>query len=451
MAEAPLPNPPMEFFNSMGGFAKDGREYLTVLDGNQRTPAPWINVVANPSFGFITSTDGGGFSWSINAQQNAITPWSNDAVGDPPGEILYVRDEETGELWGPTSLPIRERNAPYTAAHGQGYSRFEHTSHGIALELTQFVPKDDPVKISRLKISNRSGRARRLSVAAYVEWVLGANRSATQSYVVTEIDTQTGAILASNPWHEQFGERVAFCDLGGKQTAWTCDRTEFLGRDGALDYPRGLAPGAILSNKAGAGMDPVRRVANAGALEPRRARTEIVFVIGQAGSSTDARALIAKYRAADLDAVFADVTGHVGRHAEHGTGEDAGSRAGYPAQPLDSVSDPGLPRLGAHGLLSGERRLRLPRPVAGRDGALHIAARDRARAYTARRRTTVRGRRCAALVVAGIGTRHSHAHFRRSRRAGLCHRALRQHDRRYRDPQRDGAVPRGARAARRRA
>jgi len=308
MAEAPLPNPPMEFFNGMGGFTKDGREYLTVLDGRQHTPAPWINVVANPQFGFIASTDGGGFTWSLNAQQNAITPWSNDSASDPPGEVLYVRDEDTGELWTPTALPIREQYAPYTVAHGQGYSRFEHTSHGVTLELTQFVPKDDPVKISRLKISNRSGRARRLSVTSYVEWVLGANRSATQSYVTTEIDTQTGAIFASNPWHEQFGERVAFCDLGGKQTAWTCDRTEFLGRDGALDFPRALAPGAILSNKSGAGMDPCGvlqmpiRLSAAGT-------TEIVFIIGQAASGTDARALVSKYRSADLDAVFADVTG----------------------------------------------------------------------------------------------------------------------------------------------
>jgi cyclic beta-1,2-glucan synthetase len=306
--EAALPNPPMEFFNGLGGFTADGSEYLTILEGNQRTPAPWINVIANPSFGFIASTDGSGFTWSINSQQNALTPWSNDPVGDPPGEILYVRDEETGELWGPTSLPIRERNSPYTAAHGQGYTRFEHTSHGIALELTQFVPKDDPVKISRLKISNRSGRARRLSVTAYVEWVLGANRSATQSYVVTEIDTQTGAIMACNPWHEQFGGRLAFCDLGGKQTAWTCDRTEFLGRDGTLDYPRALTPGAILSKNAGAGMDPCGALQSPVRLSAT-GTTEIVFVIGQAGSSVDARALIAKYRAADLDAVFKDVTG----------------------------------------------------------------------------------------------------------------------------------------------
>ncbi|MEI9931904.1 MAG: hypothetical protein WDM89_15545 [Rhizomicrobium sp.] len=288
------------------GFAADGREYLTVLEGNQRTPAPWANVIANPTFGFIVSTDGSGFTWSVNSQQNTITPWSNDAVSDPPGEILYIRDEDTGEVWGPTALPIRERNAPYTVAHGQGYTRFEHVSHGIALEMVQFVAKDDPIKISRLKISNRSGRARRLSVTAYVEWVLGANRSATQSTIVTEVDTQTGAIFAHNPWHEQFGERVAFCDLGGKQTAWTCDRTEFLGRDGALDAPRALAPGAILSNKSGAGLDPCGVLQTPVRLTATGS-TEIVFTIGQTASDAESRALVAKYRQADFDAVFKEL------------------------------------------------------------------------------------------------------------------------------------------------
>ena len=172
----------MEFFNGLGGFTNDGREYLTILEGNDRTPAPWINVVANPSFGFQVSTDGSGFTWSVNSQQNQLTPWSNDPVGDAPGEAIYVRDEDTGEVWGPTALPIREKTASYSVRHGQGYSRFEHASHGIALELLQYVPVDDPIKISRLKITNHSGRARHLSITAYVEWVLGANRAGDRAF-----------------------------------------------------------------------------------------------------------------------------------------------------------------------------------------------------------------------------------------------------------------------------
>jgi cyclic beta-1,2-glucan synthetase len=301
--ELQLPRPAMEFFNGLGGFANEGREYLTILEDSERTPAPWLNIVSNPSFGFQVSTDGSGFTWSVNSQQNQLTPWSNDAVGDAPGEVIYVRDEETGEIWGPTALPIREKTASYAVRHGQGYSRFEHSSHGISLELLQFVPTDDPIKISRLKIANHSGRERRLTITSYVEWVLGANRTATAPFVVTEIDPRTGAIFAQNPWSEQFNDRIAFADLNGRQTAWTCDRTEFLGRDGALDRPLALTPGTVLSNRSGPALDPC------GALQTQVrlgavGSTGIVFFLGQTSSKPDARALIAKYRSADLDAVF---------------------------------------------------------------------------------------------------------------------------------------------------
>ena len=203
------------------------------------------NIIANPSFGFQVSTDASGFTWSVNSQQNQLTPWSNDPVCDKPGEAIYVRDEETGELWGPTALPIREETSCYSIRHGQGYSRFDHVSHGIALELLQFVPIEDSIKISRLKITNESGRPRSLSITAYVEWVMGTSRAASAPFILTELNAETGAIFARNPWNEQFGERVAFADLSGQQTSWTCDRTEFLGRDGAMDRPLGLTPGTV--------------------------------------------------------------------------------------------------------------------------------------------------------------------------------------------------------------
>jgi cyclic beta-1,2-glucan synthetase len=155
------PRRTLEFFNGLGGFSDGGREYVTILGEGQWTHAPWINVIANPSFGFQVSVEGAGYTWAVNSQQNQLTPWSNDPVGDRPGEVIYVRDEDDGTLWTPTALPIREETAPYVVTHGQGYSRFEHTSHDISLELLQYVSPDDPIKISRLTMRNLSGRPRR--------------------------------------------------------------------------------------------------------------------------------------------------------------------------------------------------------------------------------------------------------------------------------------------------
>ncbi len=300
----------LESFNGLGGFAANGREYVTILGEGQWTPAPWINVIANPSFGFTVSVEGAGYTWAVNSQQHQITQWSNDPVSDRPGEVLYVRDLDTGELWGPTALPIREDvGAPYVVRHGHGYSVFEHTSHGISLELTQYVPIDDSVKLSRLKIRNLSPRIRRLSVTAYVEWVLGTSRGASAPYIVTEIEPETHAILARNSFSVEYGNRIAFADLRGAQISWTADRTGFIGRNGTLDNPAALASSAPLAAKAGAAIDPCAALQTTVALRPD-ATTEVVFMLGEAGNRDDAIASIRKYRAADLDSVLSAVTSY---------------------------------------------------------------------------------------------------------------------------------------------
>ena len=307
---APAPSPvattALQFFNGLGGFSENGREYVTVLGPGQSTPAPWINVISNPSFGFQVAADGGGYTWSENSRDNQLTAWSNDPVADRPGEAFYVRDLDSDQLWAPTARPVRDAQATYVACHGQGYSRFEVTANDVTLELLQFVPLDDPVKISRLTVRNISGRPRRLEVTAYVEWVLGLARGAAAPTIVTERDSETGAIFARNKWNLHHGSRVAFADLGGRQTAWTGDRTEFIGRNGGADNPAALTGDAALSQRLGAGLDPCGALQTTIELAVGEAH-EIVFLLGQAADGAEARTLIERYRAADLGAVHREV------------------------------------------------------------------------------------------------------------------------------------------------
>jgi cyclic beta-1,2-glucan synthetase len=304
-----LPPPDLEFFNGLGGFTRDGREYVTTFGAGSSTPAPWINVIANPRFGFQVAAEGSGYTWSGSSRENQLTPWSNDPVSDRPGEAIYLRDEDTGELWGPTALPVRDEAAPYTATHGQGYSRFQHAANGIELELLQFVPLDDPVKFSRLTIRNTSERTRRLSVTAYVEWVLGPSRAAAAPSIVTAIDPGTGAMLARNPWSIDYGSCIAFADLGGRQTAWTADRREFLGRNGTLANPLALAGAVPLSGRVGAGLDPCGALQSTIELAAG-ATTEVLFLLGQADTEPEAQALIARCRDADVEAALEKVVAH---------------------------------------------------------------------------------------------------------------------------------------------
>jgi cyclic beta-1,2-glucan synthetase len=305
-ATPPQVRPELEFFNGLGGFAQDGKEYVTILGPGQSTPAPWINVIANPSFGFQVATEGSGYTWAANSRENQLTPWSNDPVTNRPGEAFYVRDDDTGDLWSPTAAPIRDEAATYVARHGRGYSRFEHEANGIATELTQYVPIEGAIKISRLVLHNRSARLRHVSVTAYVEWVLGASRSSTLPFVTTEIDPASRALFARNPWNAAFGSRVAFIDMAGRQTDWTGDRAEFIGRDGTLTNPAALASLMPLSNTVGAGLDPCGAMRSKFEI-PANGSVEIVFFLGEAATADAARELLGHYRAVDLDTVRADV------------------------------------------------------------------------------------------------------------------------------------------------
>ncbi|MGQ0850110.1 MAG: GH36-type glycosyl hydrolase domain-containing protein [Actinomycetota bacterium] len=305
----PTPDLNLEFQNGLGGFTPDGMEYVIVLGEGQWSPAPWINVVANPRFGFCVSEAGSGYSWSENSRQNQLTPWSNDPVADPPGEVIYVRDEETGEIWGPTALPMRDRQSSYLARHGPGFSSFDHTSHGIALNLHQTVPLHDPVKVSLLRLRNISGRRRRLSVTAYVEWVLGTTRSMSPMQIVTERDETTGAYFATNAWNLDFGGRVAFADMGRGEVTGTADRAEFLGRHGSIDRPLALQRTRGLSGRAGSGLDPCVAIQRRLTMAPDE-EVEFAFLLGQGRDHAEARDLVERYRRADFDSMRGMVAQH---------------------------------------------------------------------------------------------------------------------------------------------
>jgi cyclic beta-1,2-glucan synthetase len=298
----------LEFANEFGGFVDQAREYAITIEGDQRPPAPWINVVANPSFGFHVAADGASYTWSVNSRDNQITPWSNDPVINRSGETLYIRDDESGELWGPTAHPWQNQAGSYRAFHGRGYSRFEHAAAEIASELTSFVPLDDSLKIMRLKLRNLSARPRRLSVAAYMEWVLATSRAQSAASIVTEM-SPGGTLMARNPRNQAYPHRLAFLGLRRGEATWTGDRSEFLGRHGSTADPAALVAGGALSNRIGAGLDPCGALLTQVALAPGEER-EVTIFLGDAVAVGDADALIEKYRSANLDAVFAAVKSH---------------------------------------------------------------------------------------------------------------------------------------------
>jgi cellobiose phosphorylase len=292
---APPPQRDLMFFNGLGGFARDGHEYVITTAPGQVTPAPWVNVLANPQFGSVISESGLSYTWSENAHESRLTPWGNDPVSDASGEAFYLRDEENGQFWSPSPLPCRGEG-PYVTRHGFGYSVFEHAEGGIRSELKVYVDLEVAVKYSVLKIANESGRARRLSATGYVEWVLGDLRPKTAMHVVTEIDPASGALCARNPYSAELAERVAFFDVDDASRSLTGDRSEFLGRNGTLGNPAALRR-AQLSNRVGAAYDPCGAIQVPFELAAGQER-ELIFRLGVGGrrSSEDAGKLARRLR-----------------------------------------------------------------------------------------------------------------------------------------------------------
>ncbi len=292
-AIAALPRRDLVFFNGLGGFTPDGREYVISTAQGQMTPAPWVNVLANPHFGTVLSESGVACTWSENAHEFRLTPWMNDPVSDSSGEAFYIRDEERGHFWSPTPLPGRGA-MPYASRHGFGYSVFEHTERGIRSDLWVYVALDAPIKFTVLKVRNESGRSRRLSATGYVEWVLGDLRQKTAMHVATEIDPESGALFARNPYNSEFADRVAFFDVDDATRTVSGDRTEFLGRNGTLRSPEAMRR-VQLSGRVGTALDPCGAIQVPFELADGQER-EIVFMLGIGQDASDAINMVHRFR-----------------------------------------------------------------------------------------------------------------------------------------------------------
>ena len=283
----------LQFWNGRGGFSPDGREYVILVKGkDDLPPAPWANVIANRNFGFLVTETGSGYTWAGNSQQFRLTNWSNDPVSDPPGEIVYLRDEDSGEVWSPTPLPAGG-DAPVLVRHGQGYTTFERTSNGLVQELTLLTAPDDAVKLVRLTTRNTGSEKRRLSAWYYAEWVLGGMREQAPMQVVCWQDVESGTLVARNAWQGSFADQLAFVAASPAPTSFTTDRGEFIGRNGSPKLPAALRREG-LSKHTSPLADPCAAVRVEWELAPGEQK-EVTFLLGQAANLDAMRGLVSKF------------------------------------------------------------------------------------------------------------------------------------------------------------
>ncbi|MEO5599620.1 MAG: glucoamylase family protein [Cyclobacteriaceae bacterium] len=281
------------FKNGYGGFSPDGREYLILTDRNSHTPLPWVNVIANKDLGTIVSESGPSYTWYENAQMFRLTPWSNDSVTDTSGEAYYIRDEDNGRYWSPMPWPAQNKSS-YITRHGFGYTKIENQHDQIYSETNIFVDIENSIRFTCVKIKNKSSRKRKLSVAGYIEWILGSLRQQSVMHVVTERDPESGAIIARNPFNSDFPNVVGFIQTDHPLHSFTCDRKEFIGRNGSLQSPSGLNQ-IEFTGKTGAGLDPCTAYLIPIDLQPGQ-EIEIIFRIGAAKNINDARSILNNFK-----------------------------------------------------------------------------------------------------------------------------------------------------------
>ena len=293
----------LAFFNGYGGFSDDGSEYHILVNQNPETgypvlpPAPWINVVSNPSVGFTVSERGAGYTWSENSRENKLTAWSNDPVCDPVSEAFYIRDEASKEYWSPVPAPC-PGDGPYRVVHGFGYTRFEHQSEDLEQKLIQFAGVDDPVKISILTLRNLSANDRRLSLFTFFDWVMGINKLPDSKYITPAVSAEQNLLFGQNHYNNEFAGRIAFHGIvlpgSEAEIRFTTDRSRFIGRNRCLSEPAALQWEENLDDSLPLGGDSCAAFQAIADVEAGETIT-LISISGEAANRAEAENLFATY------------------------------------------------------------------------------------------------------------------------------------------------------------
>ncbi len=246
----------------LGSFVNGGLEYEMKVSQNSLPPMPWSNVIGSDNIGFLVTDSGAGYTWAKNSREFRLSPWSNDPVQDPLGEVIYIRDMVSGDLWTPTPLPIASK-VHTSVKHGFGYSTFKKTENEISSLLNIFVDENTSSKIWSLNLKNESTEERSFELIFYFEWVLGVSRTDSFRHISTNVDTEGNFLYARNYWNAEFADQILAVGSNLNLQDYTTDRGDFLGNNARLDRPYALAFGTSrnrLKSKAPSGISLSRRV-----------------------------------------------------------------------------------------------------------------------------------------------------------------------------------------------
>ncbi|MFA5249113.1 MAG: glucoamylase family protein [Candidatus Paceibacterota bacterium] len=286
--------PKLSFPNSWGGFDAAAGEYAMTVSSDRMPPNSWNHIIAFEDFGTVVSDSGSSYTWSKDSHDNRISAWTNDALLYRSGEIVYLRDDDTGEIWNPTPLPVKTQE-PFLIRYGFGYASYENSYSDMDQKLTVFVPRGDTVKVSLLSLKNKSGKDRRFTLYYYLEPSVGVLRDHSRDRIFFDYDQAGQAMFFGNEFRNQMAGRMAFAFFGQEgEVGWTNDKREFIGRSGSYESPQALKRSSLSNSVA---CRPENCIAISLKINiPAGKEVEMPIFVGEASSLEQARQKVLSWK-----------------------------------------------------------------------------------------------------------------------------------------------------------
>ena len=236
----------LKYYNDFGGFTENGLEYKIKINKENKLPTVWSNILANPNFGTVITQNLGGYTWCDNSRLNRISAWSNSPNTDIPSEIIYIKDENTGEYWS-LSENITKSDQEYYLTYGFGYVNVKTIKNQIIQEIDTFVAKENRVKINILKLTNTSGERKKLKIIYYIKPVIGEDEILSNGYI--NVSLTNNVITAKNLYTNNFKDKVIYCSSNEKIKTFTGCKNDFIGNN-TINNPTAIEDGKF-NNKSG--------------------------------------------------------------------------------------------------------------------------------------------------------------------------------------------------------
>lgn len=252
-----------------GFFDDQSREYVITRPD---TPLPWINYLGTDTFFGLISNTAGGYSFYKDARLRRLTRYRyNNAPLDMGGRYIYLRDVDTGKVWSPSWMPVRERLDSYECRHGMGYTIIRSKKDGISTDTRYFVPLNSELEVWDVTLANERSVDARLDLFSAVEFALwDAHDDSTnfqRNFNTGEVEAPNldrasgdGDVLRGTIFHKtEYRERrnhFAWFACSEPLTGFDTQRDAFLGPNRGWDEPLAVEMGKS-GNSIAHGWQPI--------------------------------------------------------------------------------------------------------------------------------------------------------------------------------------------------